>query len=356
MASQDFNFHLPDHLIATQPSSQRDQCKLLVYDRQTKKITHGRFVDVKDYLEPTDLLILNQAKVSPKRLYWTGPKKRKQEMVFLQLLESTQNYCTWEVIVSGKNLPMNQPFVLFEDVTFRILSRHEKLAKVVVQCALERLNAHLQDHGQLPLPPYIRKQRRGQGQPEYSPSDEQAYQTVFAQTSGASAAPTAGLHFTPELLQTLAAQGVQIEKIFLEVGWGTFAPLSQKNFEQKKLHQEYFEIDQTVAEKITRVQQQKKGRVVAVGTTVVRSLETWAQFDAPVMDMRASSELFIFPPYQMKVIDALITNFHLPGSSLLLLVAAMLGQDGAQTLQKIYQEAIDHQYQFYSYGDAMLIL
>lgn len=356
MAAKPIDFHLPDALIATEPNAQRDQCKLLVYDRQKETIEHHRFSDIASYLTPEDLLVLNQAKVSPKRIFWVGPKKRKQEMVFLQLLESNESYCTWEVIVSGKNLPLEQPFVLFGDVSFRIVLRKDKLAKVVVNCSVAKLDAHLQEHGELPLPPYIRKQRRGMGQPEYSAQDQEAYQTVFAQTPGASAAPTAGLHFTPELLEQIEAQGIGIEKIFLEVGWGTFAPLTQKNFDEKKLHQEYFEIPQDVAQKVSEVKKSGRGKIVAVGTTVVRSLETWAEFDAPIMDIRASSDLFIFPPYEFKVVDALITNFHLPGSSLLLLVAAMLGKRGVLPLQRIYQEAIEHEYRFYSYGDAMLIL
>lgn len=348
-------FDLPEERIAKHPTPQRDGCKLLVYHHKKDMVEHRQFSDVTDYLQDSDHVVFNHAKVSPKRVYWVGPSKRKHEIVFLKLLENDEQSCSWEVILSGKKLKEQQVYEMAPGISFRIVKKLNKLSHIQVLCSLHVLNTHLEEHGLLPLPPYILKSRQNAGQDANLESDNVDYQTVFASKAGASAAPTAGLHFTNELLEKISQMGVTRHEIFLEVGWGTFAPLTPQNFSQKKLHEEYIEISQAVA---TAINQAKKTnqRVIGVGTTVARSLESWGGFDCPEVDFHTMSDLFIYPPYEFTVVDGLITNFHLPGSSLLLLVAAFLGQGGQKKILEIYNEAIKHQYRFYSYGDAMLII
>ncbi|MEZ4820066.1 MAG: tRNA preQ1(34) S-adenosylmethionine ribosyltransferase-isomerase QueA [Bdellovibrionota bacterium] len=354
---REITFDLPGHLVATQPTARRDACKLLVYHRQQDRIEHKRFYDIKSYLQTSDHLVFNHAKVSPKRVYWVGPSQRKHEIVFLRLLESDTTQSTWEVILSGKKLKEQQPYILSDSdqISFRITKRLGKIAHVELNCTVDKLEIFLATHGLLPLPPYILKSRRESGQEQHSLQDQKDYQTVYAAKSGAAAAPTAGLHFTKELIQDIQALGVHRHDLFLEVGWGTFAPLTEKNFTEKKLHQEYIEIDKVVTSSLLQAKVNKQ-KVIGVGTTVARSLETWASYDCPPVDFHTTSDLFIYPPYRFQVLDAMITNFHLSGSSLLLLVAAFLGEGGVRKIIDIYREAVQQEYRFYSYGDAMLIL
>ncbi|MCB0273106.1 MAG: S-adenosylmethionine:tRNA ribosyltransferase-isomerase, partial [Bdellovibrionales bacterium] len=304
-------FDLPSSLIALKPTLKRDHCKLLVYDRQKDQIFHRTFSDIVEYLQPQDHLVLNHARVSPRRLYWMGPKKRKQEIVFLSLVESHEKFCVWDAIVSGKNLEFQKNYVIDSDLTFRILERREKLSRIEVNCTLEKLETYMESSGLLPIPPYIMKARYENKEQVLRKEDREDYQTVFAKKEGASAAPTAGLHFTSELLEEIEKNQTQIHSLFLEVGWGTFSPLTYKNFETKKLHEEYIEIDKQTTQALYQAKQ-KHEKIVAVGTTVVRTLETWASLDCPQMDFRTLSDLFILPPFKFQVIDQLVTNFHLP--------------------------------------------
>lgn len=347
------DFDLPDSLIATAPVHPRDHCKLLVYDRKTKTITHQTFKDIGQYINKGDLLIANQAKVSPRRVYWKVNDK-EQEIIFLMLMDQTNSITTWQAIVSGKNLKYNTSYKIADEISFEIISKQEKLSVIKVNANLQEMNDFFQKHAFLPIPPYIQKQRKLQNANKDLDLDQQEYQTVFACQEGAVASPTAGLHFTQNLITSLQGKGVLWKEIFLEVGWGTFAPVTQENFEKKQLHEEKVKIELETIQAIHKARPNNK--VFAVGTTVVRSLETWAREGSPVIDFEKQSNLFIYPPFSFQVVDALITNFHMPQSSLLLLVASFLGEDGDKVLKELYEEAIANEYRFYSYGDAMLIL
>jgi len=349
------SFDLPKDLVATHPASQRDHCKLMVYDRATDTVTHTRFDAILDFMKPEDHVVLNDAKVSPRRLYWKGPGGKKEEVVFLSHLCSTSSSSTWEVIVSGKKLQNETAYHLSDTVIFKILQRDEKLTRICVNQNIEDLEAFFSKNGCLPIPPYILKARSRSDLEAVAFNDADDYQTVYAKNTGAVAAPTAGLHFTQALLDEIAQQGISKHHVFLKVGWGTFAPVSEKNFLSQSLHQEKIDINQGTAESLRKAKD-KAERVIAVGTTVVRALESWGMQGCPTKAMQDNTNLFIYPPFRFKVVDALVTNFHLPGSSLLFLVAAFLGNKGEEKILKLYEEAVRKSYRFYSYGDAMLII
>lgn len=350
------DFHLPDELIARNPSGRRDQCRMLVYNRATQQIQHKTFNEITEILTPEYFLILNQARVNPSRIFWNDPKGKKQEIIFLKYLDGDVNVSRWEAIVSGKKLKTLTPYAIDGDMHFMLQKdRENSIARIQVNRSHQQVEAFMQQKGQLPLPPYILSKRRDDGIVEYSEHDEKNYQTVFSKQSGAVASPTAGLHFTENTFAQLKEKGIDWDFIHLSVGWGTFAPLNESHFKHKKLHPEFFSITPETASKI--LSEKKKGKkILAVGTTVVRSLESWAQNGANPEGVEGNTELFIIPPHQFKMPDAMLTNFHIPNSSLLLLVAAFLGENGVLKIKEIYAEAIEKGYQFYSYGDCMLIL
>jgi S-adenosylmethionine:tRNA ribosyltransferase-isomerase len=348
---KDFDYPLPKELIAYYPAEKRDHSRLLVLDRETGIFEHKHFYQIADYLEEGDGLVINQTKVFPARIFGINEDSQaKIEVLFLKSLKDS----IWEVLVKpGKKVPSGSVISFNRgDLRCQILERTEGgswLAKLMFDGDLFEI---LDGLGKIPLPPYIRR--------EPEPQDKDRYQTIYAKEKGAVAAPTAGLHFTQDLLKKIEEKGIRKIPITLHVGWDSFRPVRVDDPKDHKLESEYFKIDQSSADKINQIKENGK-RIVAVGTTTVRALETAVEDPSRADDsephrIRAKSgwtKKFIYPPYQFKVVDCLITNFHLPRSTLLLLVSAFATRE---LILKAYQEAIRERYRFYSYGDAMLII
>ena len=342
---KDFDYPLPKDLIAYHPAEKRDHSRLLVLDRKTGTLEHRYFYQIIDYLKEGDGLVINQTKVFPARIFGINEKTQaKVEVLFLKKLEDS----IWEVLVKpGKKVPSGSLISFNQgDLRCQILEKTESgswSAKLMFDGDLFEI---LEQLGRIPLPPYIRRD------PE--PQDKDRYQTVYAKEKGAVAAPTAGLHFTPELLEKIERKGIHKIPITLHVGWDSFRPIRVDDPKDHQLASEYFKIEQSSADRMNQIKENGK-RIVAVGTTTVRALET-AGDDADRYRIKAKSgwtKKFIYPPYKFKVVDSLITNFHLPRSTLLLLVSAFATKE---LILKAYQEAIKERYRFYSYGDAMLII
>jgi len=343
MKIEDFNYELPRELIAQKPFSPRDRCRLLVLHRKDGKIEHRVFYEIIEYLNEGDILVINTTKVIPARII--GQKKSTGGKVEIFLLKR---------IGSGKWQCLLKPFprvkegteVVFPgvDLEAEILKKEKGVAEVEFSSSTS-VEDNLFKAGKIPLPPYI---KRKEGPTE---EDEKEYQTVYATHPGAVAAPTAGLHFTFELLEKIKKKGVKVAEIVLHTGWASFFILKEKEVEKSSLPSEYFEIPSCEAEKINQCKI-KGGKVVAVGTTTVRALEANSQ-GSFVLPGKGWTDLFIYPGYKFKVIDALLTNFHMPSSSLLLLVCAF---GGKEKVLSAYREAVKKKYRFLSYGDAMLII
>jgi S-adenosylmethionine:tRNA ribosyltransferase-isomerase len=337
-----FDYSLPEEWVAQEPLSKRDQSRLLVLDRKTGKREHRHFYDLHNYLEPGDLIVLNDTKVVPARIYAQSEKGIRFQMFFLEY-ENGAGRCLIQPSRKVKpgsrfQLPNSEKICVSE-----FLGNGEWKVQVESNKTVESLLAR---YGETPLPPYI---ERPQGP---NSTDRERYQTVFARKAGAVAAPTAGLHFTEEILQQCRRKGISIAPLTLHVGIGTFLPLRNAEIEKNKLQPERFEIPQETARAISEAKKEGK-KVIAVGTTVARTLESQAIHGQEVRAGIGSTDLFITPGFQFQIVDGLITNFHLPRSSLLLLVSAFAGRE--QVLE-VYREAIEKGYRFYSYGDAMLIL
>ena len=338
-----FDYFLPPHLIAQEPCQERDQSRLLVIRRQDASLSHHRFHELPDLLTPGDLLILNDTRVLPARLL--GRRTKTGGMwkgLFLRRLDDG----IWEMLCQTRGRLVSGEIIAVEPgpLELRLLGRstqgHWRMQPLQPGSPAELL----QVHGHIPLPPYIRK---GQDVPE----DRDRYQTVFAQQSGAVAAPTAGLHFTPALFGRLKERGIAWAFVTLHVGPGTFQPIQVDDFRKHHMHSEWGSLPETTVQAIAACRA-RGGRVIAVGTTSVRVLETVAS-TGPLRPWSGETDLFIYPPFKFHVIDALITNFHLPRSTLLLLAGAFAG---VELLEKAYKTAIEMEYRFYSYGDAMLIV
>lgn len=335
----DYYFELPDSLIAQTPAPVRDRSRLMVIDPETRGIDHRIFSEIGRFLRPGDLLVLNNTKVFPCRLSARKPGGGKAE-IFL-LAEKGLN--VWNALVKG-SLAAGKKVVLDSGIEAEIVADHEDGTRDVRFHGGGDIKKSLADIGKTPLPPYIRR--------EPTAKDAERYQTVFAEHDGAVAAPTAGLHFTRELLQGLKEQGILSTSITLHVGPGTFQPVRTELITEHRMHPEQYEISQEAAGVINTVRQEG-GRVIAVGTTSVRTLETAASEDGMMTAGKGESRLFIYPGYRFKVIDAIVTNFHLPKSTLLMLVSAFAGRD---RMLEAYRIAVLNHYRFYSFGDAMLIL
>jgi len=342
---KDFDYPLPKDLIAYYPAEKRDHSRLLVLDRKTQALEHKYFYQIIDYLQEGDGLVINQTKVFPARIFGTNEgNQAKVEVLFLKNLKES----IWEVLVKPGKKVLSGSVISFNqgDLQCQILEKTEsgsRLAKLMFDGDLFEV---LERIGKIPLPPYIRR--------EPEPLDKDRYQTLFAKEKGAVAAPTAGLHFTEDLLKKIESKGIHRIPITLHVGWDSFRPVRVDDPKDHKLESEYFKIDQSSADRINQIKEGGK-RIVAVGTTTVRALET-AMRDSEPHRIQAESgwtKKFIYPPYKFKVVDCLITNFHLPRSTLLLLVSAFATKE---IILKAYQEAIKERYRFYSYGDAMLII
>lgn len=340
MKTSDFNYDLPEELIAQTPVYPRDSSRLLVYHRNNHIIEHKIFHDVVDYLNPGDVLVVNQTRVIPARLY--GVKEGTGGAIEFLLLRRL-NLTDWEVILKpGKKAKPGARFVFGEgELKAEILTIAEDGGRTVrfeyegvFEDVLDRL-------GQMPLPPYIHEKLE----------DKTRYQTVYAKIDGSAAAPTAGLHFTPELMERVRAKGVEIVPVLLHVGLGTFRPVKEEDVADHHMHSEYYEVTPEQAEKINAAHA-RGGRVVCVGTTSVRTLETVATEDGVVHPGSGFTQIFITPGVKIKAVDALITNFHLPQSTLLMLISALMGREEALAT---YEEAVRERYRFFSFGDAMFI-
>jgi S-adenosylmethionine:tRNA ribosyltransferase-isomerase len=350
-----YDYALPNDRIAVAPSPVRDQSRLLVYDRESRETVHATVAEIGHWLRPGDLLVLNSARVDPARVSWAKPSGSLEEIVFLRPLTGDDRTSNWEVIVSGRRLSLDTTYDLPGGFSFSIVSRREGgRAVITLPNSIGEVRTWLEIHGRPPLPPYIRRERLRRGLEEDSGEDVERYQTDFASSPGAVAAPTAGLHFSKEQLQRLGSAGIETAFLHLSVGWGTFEPLTAEHFETGRLHPEWVEIARDTVSKIARARRENR-RIVAVGTTSVRALEWWALQGEPP-ELSGWCDLFLFPSWAPKIVSAMVTNFHLPRSSLLVLVAAFLGRSGEERLLQLYREAVEKEYRFYSYGDAMLIL
>jgi len=344
MKTSDFDYTLPESSIAQTPAEPRDSSRLLVLHRDTGQIEHRIFRDIGDYLRGSDLLVLNQTRVIPARIYARKETGGRVELLLLR----RRDELTWEALVGGKGLRVGKSLRVEDGPLAEIielLDGSERLIKFS-----EPIEPFFSKVGNVPLPPYIHEKLR----------DPERYQTVYAREPGSAAAPTAGLHFTPRLLEELQEKGVKIAYVTLHVGLDTFAPVTEDDPQEHKIHTEWCELSQETADLINQTKG-AGGRVIAVGTTSVRTLESASRYsvvDHSSSEYRISpfvgpTSLFILPGYPFQIVDAMITNFHLPKSTLLMLVSAFAGRE---TILKTYETAIQEGYRFYSFGDAMLIL
>jgi len=337
--TSDFDYDLPPEFIAQTPIEPRDASRLLVLDRGTGNITHSRFHGIGSFLRPGDLLVTNDTRVLPARLKARKSTGGAVEILLLRRLRPL----TWEVMVGGKGIFLGTKLLIDgrADVSAVVMDELDGPRRVLQFS--EPITPLLNMLGEMPLPPYIHEPL----------ADHERYQTVFAQPPGSAAAPTAGLHFTPELIQSLTAKGIRWATVTLHVGLDTFAPVTETEAERHKIHTEYCQLPRAAAEAINETRADG-GRVIAVGTTSVRVLETAARDSGggAIQPMICNTDLFIMPGFQFRIVDALITNFHLPRSTLLMLVSAFAGRE---TIRAAYETAKAEKYRFYSFGDAMLI-
>jgi len=345
MELKDFYYHLPDELIAQHPHKQRDGSRMLKLERRSGKIEDCIFSRLPDCLEKGDALVINNSKVIPARLFGKKSTGASLEILLLTKKESPAAAELWEVLLRpGKRVKENDVIILNDDCEAKVLSRlSEKKWLLRFECK-ESFEDYLNTHGRAPLPPYIK--RKNSSGPFVD--DLERYQTVYAKNPGSIAAPTAGLHFTEEIITALTARGIAIAPITLHVGYGTFLPIEASRVEDHVMESEYYEINAESADIINNAR-----RVIAVGTTSTRTLESIADEKGLVKAQSGFTNLFIYPGYKFRRVNGLLTNFHLPQSSLFLLACTFAGID---LIKKSYQHAVDHRYFFYSYGDCMLIL
>ena len=340
MRKEDFYFDLPEELIAQDPLEDRSASRLLVLDKENGNVEHHVFKDVIDYLNEGDCLVINETKVIPARLF--GAKVGTDAKIEVLLLKRGEND-TWETLVRpgkkakvGTRISFGDGLLIGEVVD--VVEEGNRLIRFEYEGIFEEI---LDQLGQMPLPPYITHQLE----------DKNRYQTVYAKHSGSAAAPTAGLHFTPELLQKIEEKGIEIARVTLHVGLGTFRPVKVENILEHHMHSEFYQISSEAAEKINRAKDNGK-RVICVGTTSCRTVESAADENGRLKETSGWTEIFIYPGYQFKILDCLITNFHLPESTLVMLVSALAGRENVLAA---YEEAIKERYRFFSFGDAMLI-
>lgn len=340
MRKEDFYFDLPEELIAQDPLKDRSSSRLLVLDKETGRVEHHVFREIIDYLQEGDCLVINDTKVIPARLI--GSKIGTDAKIEVLLLKRKEND-VWETLVKpgkkakvGTRISFGDGLLVGEVVD--IVEEGNRLIHFEYEGIFEEI---LDQLGQMPLPPYITHQLE----------DKNRYQTIYAKHSGSAAAPTAGLHFTPELLKEIEEKGVQIARVTLHVGLGTFRPVKVDNILEHHMHSEFYQIDEEAAEKINRAKESGH-RVICVGTTSCRTIESAADKNGKLHATNGWTEIFIYPGYEFKVLDCLITNFHLPESTLVMLVSALAGRE--QVLSA-YEEAVKEKYRFFSFGDAMFI-
>ena len=339
LLKSDYYYELPEELIAQTPAEPRDSSRLLVYDRATGKREHRIFRDIKEYLRPGDVLVVNNTKVLPARLYAYTKNGGKVEVLLLKRRDLNE----WEVLVRpGKKAKVGAELIVSEELSLSVVDRTdtgERIVRFHFDGVFEDILSRL---GSMPLPPYIHEKLK----------DKDRYQTVYCKTDGSAAAPTAGLHFTQELLAEIRAMGVEIAEVLLHVGLGTFRPVKEEDLTHHVMHSEFYKVDERAAEIVNAAKREGR-RVIAVGTTSVRTLETVADEQGMLRPCSGDTSIFIYPPYRFKCVDALITNFHLPESTLIMLVSAFMGRE--QCLS-VYREAVEERYRFFSFGDAMMIV
>ena len=352
MLISEYDYNLPEDLIAQMPADKRDNSRMMVLNRKDRTISHKHFYDIVDLIEPNTLLVMNNTKVLPARLIGHKDTGAKIEVFLLKQNSKMQDeHENWEVLIKpSKRVKPDTIIKISDELSVRAIKRLEENGEWLVELIFNGNNVLdvLHRNGNIPLPPYIERKIPNE---DLKKLDFERYQTVYAKDEGSVAAPTAGLHFTKEILKKLENKGVELAYVTLNVGLGTFRPVQCENVENHKMHSETFEISEKAAEQINRAKAEGK-KIVAVGTTTVRTLETAYKKFGCIKACHDHSELFIYPPYEFKVIDNLITNFHLPKSTLLMLVSALAGKD---FIFDAYKEAIENKYRFFSYGDCMYI-
>jgi len=346
MKKQDFYYDLPERLIAQTPIEPRDSARMLVYNRVTKSIEDKHFYDIVNYLKPGDVMVVNKTKVLPARIYGikidketNKPSGAKVEF----LLHKRQNNTDWETLAGpAKKAKVGDRFYFCDELTATVMGERDGGLRDLHFEFSGIFEEILDKIGETPLPHYIKKKLE----------NLERYQTVYAKVDGSAAAPTAGLHFTPELIAKIKAMGVHFVEVLLHVGIGTFRPVTEEDVTKHKMHAEYYEVEESAAQTINLAKKEGR-RVVAVGTTSVRTLESVADDKGFIKAATGETDIYIYPPYKYKAVGALITNFHLPESTLVMLVSALLGTK--ETLD-IYKHAVDNEYRFFSFGDACLFL
>jgi S-adenosylmethionine:tRNA ribosyltransferase-isomerase len=338
---KDYSYSLPKNLIANQPSIKRDHCRLLTLNKNTGDISHLHFYDIVDLLGQNDVLVLNQSKVFPARLFGKKNSGGEIELLLIRQLKSD----TW-LSISKPRPKVGQKLIFSQKLLGEVIKSNPKTGQIQIKFNYKNNQFFqiLNKIGFTPIPPYIHSSQTEQ-------QIRSEYQTIYAKEIGSAAAPTAGLHFTKNLLDKLKKKGVQIEYIILHVGLGTFQNLRPENIKSHTLHSEFYEIKPSVAKRLNSAKKSGK-RIIAVGTTSVRTLESAVNKKHQIIASKKSTNIFIYPPFKFKFVDCLITNFHLPESSLLMLVSAFASKD---KIFKAYQEAINQKYHFFSFGDAMFI-
>lgn len=344
-----FNFELPEELLAEYPAENRDESRLMVLNRKEQTIEHRMFKDLIEYFDEKDVMILNNTKVFPARLFGNKEKTGARIEVFL-LRELNQEQRLWDVLVDparkiriGNKLYFGDDETLVAEVIDNTTSRGRTL-RFLYDGSYQEFRKKLQDLGETPLPKYIKR--------EVEPEDEQRYQTIYAKNEGAVAAPTAGLHFSRHLLKRLEIKGINFAEVTLHVGLGTFNPVEVEDLSKHKMDSEELKIEAPAVEVINKAQKEKR-RICAVGTTAMRAIESSVSSSGTLNEIEGWTNKFIFPPYDFSIANAMITNFHTPKSTLLMMVSAFAGHD---FMKKAYEEAVKEKYKFYSYGDAMLII
>ncbi len=340
MKKSDFFYDLPEELIAQYPVEPRDSSRLLVYDRKTNKMEHKHFFDIENFLQKGDVLVINNTKVLPVRLYGTKDKTGgKIEFLLLKRIDLK----TWEVVLKpGRIAKIGAKFNFGDKLSAKVVDIIEGGMRVVEFEYDGVFEDILNDVGEMPLPHYIKQQIE----------NKERYNTVYAEHTGSSAAPTAGLHFTPQLMQKLKDKGVEFVEVLLHVGLGTFRPVKEDNILDQEMHSEYFQISKYAAHTINKAKKEGR-RVISVGTTSVRVLESCSDDNGVLKEGAGETKIFIYPGYKFKVVDSLITNFHLPESTLIMLVSALMGRENALNM---YETAVKERYRFFSFGDSTFII
>ena len=340
MQLKDFDFQLPEELIAQHPAEKRDECRLMVLDKKTGKIEHKVFKDIIEYLNPGDCLVLNDTRVIPARLI--GTKEGSGGKIELLLLKRIDKD-TWETLVKpGKKAKIGAVFEFGDGLLKAEVKSIAEEGNRIIEFQYKGIFEEILDKlGQMPLPPYITERLE----------DKEQYQTVYSKNEGSAAAPTAGLHFTNELLDKIKAKGIKIAFLTLHVGLGTFRPVKVENIEQHHMHSELYILSKESADIINNTKE-KNGRIISVGTTSTRTLETIGDGEGRVKESTGWTDIFIYPGYKYKVVDSLITNFHLPESTLIMLVSALSNRE---IIMNAYETAVKERYRFFSFGDAMFI-